>query len=45
VVPAAVAAALPLAVVALAWRGGVLRRWAGAALVAGYVGFVVIVLH
>jgi len=41
-VPAAVAAGLPLAVVALAWRGQRLGRLAGALLCAGYAAFVVI---
>jgi cation:H+ antiporter len=42
--PAAVAAVLPLVIVALAWRGH-LNRLAGAALVAGYVAFVLVTLH
>lgn len=45
VLPAAVGAALPVAVVALAWRRGHLGRPAGALLVAGYLGFVLLVLH
>jgi cation:H+ antiporter len=42
--PAAVAAVLPLVIVALAWRGH-LNRLAGAALVAGYLAFVLVTLH
>jgi cation:H+ antiporter len=41
---AAVAAALPLVVLALAWRGR-LGRPAGALLLAGYAGYVVLVLR
>jgi len=40
-VPAAIAAGLPLAVVALAWRGQRLGRVAGALLCVGYAAFVV----
>ena len=44
-VPAATAAALPLAIVALAWRGHRLGRPAGLVLCAGYAAFVLTVLH